>query len=113
VNEQRRRRFSVDQKLKILEAATQPGMTVSCVARQHDISPSLIFHWRRHFANGGTGTVPISNDISGNARIQVLEARVRELERMLGKMVIENEALRQAAAAHGAQAIRRDLDGVG
>jgi Transposase len=40
---QRRRRYSVDQKLAVLEEAGQPGMTISYIARRHGISPSLVF----------------------------------------------------------------------
>ena len=40
---QRRRRWSVDQKLAVLAEAAQPGMSISYVARRHGISPSLVF----------------------------------------------------------------------
>jgi hypothetical protein len=32
---QRRRRYSVDQKLAVLAEAAQPGMTISYIARRH------------------------------------------------------------------------------
>jgi transposase len=35
---QRRRRYTVDQKLAVLEEAAQPGMTISYVARRHGIA---------------------------------------------------------------------------
>jgi hypothetical protein len=31
----------------------QPGMTVSAVARQHGVSPSLLFKWRQQMSQGG------------------------------------------------------------
>jgi putative transposase len=37
----------VDEKWRILQECSQPGMTVSYVARRHGISPSLLFQ-RRH-----------------------------------------------------------------
>jgi transposase len=95
---QRRRRFSIDQKVKILEEALRPGMTVSCVARLHGISPSLVFHWRRCFS-GWAHPAPAPNDVDGRSKLQWLETRVRELERMLGKMTLDNETLRQAVRA--------------
>ena len=39
---QRRRRYSADQKLAVVQEAAQPGMTISYVARRHGIAPSLI-----------------------------------------------------------------------
>jgi transposase InsO family protein len=37
---QRRRRYSVDEKMTVLAEAAQPGMSISYVARRHGISPS-------------------------------------------------------------------------
>ena len=71
-------------------------MTVSYVARRHHISPSLIFQWRRRLADGGKSKARICDD---DGRVRALEARVLYLERMLGKTVLENEMLREAARA--------------
>src|SRR5689334_19360559 len=50
----RRRRFSTEQKLAIVAETMQPGMSISYVARQRGLSPSLIFRWRRLMSDGGT-----------------------------------------------------------
>jgi transposase-like protein len=47
---QRRRKYSADQKLAVVQEAAQPGMTISYVARRHGIAPSLIFGWRRRMS---------------------------------------------------------------
>ncbi len=44
---ERRRRFSDDQKMMIVEEASMPGASVSAIARKHEISPSMIFNWRK------------------------------------------------------------------
>jgi len=54
---QRRRHYSVDQKLAVLEEAGQPWMTISYIARRHGISPRLVFGWRRRMAEGGKEAV--------------------------------------------------------
>jgi len=43
----RRRRWSSDAKAAIVAESFAPGASVSAVARRHDISPSLLFLWRR------------------------------------------------------------------
>jgi transposase len=43
---ERRRRWSDDDRLQILEAAFAPGANVSDVARRFDVSTSLIYQWR-------------------------------------------------------------------
>ncbi len=92
---QRRRRYSVDEKLGIVQEAAQPVITISYVARRHGISPSLLFHWRRRMAEGGTEAVRVGEDVVGSSEVKALERRIRELERVLGKKTLENEILRK------------------
>ena len=44
---ERRRRWSADDRGRILEASFAPGAVVADVARQFDVSTSLIYKWRR------------------------------------------------------------------
>jgi len=39
----------VDEKLRIVEESFQGHRQVSATARRHDISPSLLFSWRKVF----------------------------------------------------------------
>ncbi len=93
---QRRRRFSVDQKLAVLHEAMQPGMTISYVARRHGIAPSLVFGWRRRMTEGGKEAIRADDAVVARAEVRALEKRIRELERVLGKKTLENEILREA-----------------
>src|ERR1700730_13121278 len=44
---ERRRRWSRQDKARIIEETLAPGARVSEVARRHGISASLVFTWRR------------------------------------------------------------------
>jgi transposase len=44
---ERRRRWSDDEKARIIEETFAPGVKVSDVARKHGVSRNLIFAWRR------------------------------------------------------------------
>jgi transposase len=44
---ERRRRFSLEEKRRLVGAAFAPGAVVSEVARRADVCPSLIYRWRR------------------------------------------------------------------
>ena len=44
---ERRRRWSEEEKVQVVEEACRPGHSVSQVARQHGINPSQLFTWRR------------------------------------------------------------------
>src|SRR5882762_10214878 len=71
----RRRRWDAETKGRLVAESFEPGCSVSEVARRHDISPSLLFLWRRQAAQatinteskvrGGPAFVPMV--VSGNA----------------------------------------------
>jgi transposase len=48
----RRRRWSVDEKLRMAAATYEPGACVKQVAASHDIYPGLLFTWRRQAREG-------------------------------------------------------------
>ena len=96
---ERRRPYSGEQKLRLVEETMQPSMTVSVVARQHGMSPSLLFGWRRLMSEGGQVAVRAHEDVVAVSPAGELEQRVRELEPLLSRKTLEVEVLREALAA--------------
>src|SRR5215203_395974 len=43
----RRRHWTTEQKLGIIEESLEPGETVSSVARRRGVAPNLLYRWRR------------------------------------------------------------------
>jgi len=93
---QRRRRWSTAEKVRLVEEAMQPGMSVFFVARQAGVSPSQLFSWKRRMLEGGHAAVQADEDVVGTSRVRNLEKRVRDLERLLGRKTMENEILKEA-----------------
>ena len=52
---ERRRRWSLQDKLQIVEETMQLGVKVSEVARRHGLAPSVVFTWRRLAREGRLG----------------------------------------------------------
>jgi len=50
---ERRRRWSVEEKLRIIFAAAAEGSCVAQVAREHDIPRAQIYQWRRELRRKG------------------------------------------------------------
>jgi transposase len=96
---ERRRRYTANEKLTLVDATMQPGMTVSAVARLHGVSPSLLFKWRQLMSQGGQVAVKAAEDVVAASKARDLELRVRELERLLGRKTMEVEILKEALAA--------------
>ena len=105
---QRRRRFTVEQKLALLQEAAQPGMTISYVARRHGIASSMLFAWRRRMSEGGKEAIRSDDEVVAKTEVLALQKRIRDLERVLGKKTLENEILREAVKlAHEKKLISR------
>jgi transposase len=49
---ERRRRWSTEEKLRIVAESHDPGACVKAVAARHDVYPSLVFNWRRQVREG-------------------------------------------------------------
>ena len=52
---ERRRRWSFEEKVRLVEESMHPDVTVSAVARQNDLAPSVLFLWRRLAREGRLG----------------------------------------------------------
>jgi transposase len=52
----KKRRRSVEERRKIVEATLQPGASVSRVARCHDVNANQVFHWRKLYREGRLGS---------------------------------------------------------
>ncbi len=50
------RHWSYEKKRRIVEETMKPGMSVSMVARRHDINANLVFSWRKLYQEGRLGT---------------------------------------------------------
>jgi transposase len=96
--EARRRHWTTEQKLQILEETFLPGESVSSVARRRGVAPNLLYRWRRLMTEGGVAAVRSDEPVVGSSEVRRLEDRVRDLERLLGRKTMEVEILREALA---------------
>src|SRR5947207_1681395 len=93
---QRRRRWSAEEKARIVQETYAPGMSVSLVARQHGRAPNQVFAWRRPYAEGALSAIGAGEEVVPASEYRALQHQVRELQRLLGKKTLENEILREA-----------------
>jgi transposase len=67
---ERRRRWSVEQKLKVVGETHEPGARVSLVAVRRGVCESLVFPWRRQAREG----ILVSADMPAFLAVQRSEA---------------------------------------
>lgn len=82
------RRFTQEFKRSIIEQLLSETAGPVELCRRYTISSGLLYTWKRQYADGKLNAEP--------SREAELAARVQELERLLGKVTLENEFLKKA-----------------
>ena len=86
-----RRRYDRDFKISVI-AELEGGKTSAQIAREYGIHPGLPSRWRDELAENP------EKAFSGNGNMYKYEARIADLERLLGQAHAENELLKKAFA---------------
>ena len=94
--DQRRRRWSVQEKAALVRRTYEPGMSVSLVARQEGVAASLLFQWRRLEREGALVAVSAGESVVPASELAAARAEIAKLQRILGKKTLENEMLKEA-----------------
>lgn len=94
----RRRHYTPEQKRALLDEAARPGKSMSIVARQYGVAPSLLFKWKRVMDEAAKKGLKANERVVPESEVKQLRARIRELERLLGKKTMEVEILQEAVA---------------
>ena len=71
---ERRRRWSVEEKLRIVGETHEGGASVRAVAARHDVYPSLLHYWRRQVREGRLGAM----EAPGFVSVRLMEAPAAE-----------------------------------
>lgn len=93
---ERRRRWSVEEKVSMVRETFEPGKTVSMVARLYGVNPNQLFHWRKLYQDGSLSAVSACEEVVPASELSDALKQIRELQRLLGKKTMENEILREA-----------------
>lgn len=86
---QKKRQFTREFKLQVVREV-EAGKSIAQAAREHQIHPTLIGKWRSHNSQYG------ERAFAGNGNTYKDEARIAELERMIGQLTMENALLKKA-----------------
>jgi transposase len=72
---ERRRRFSVEQKLAVVAEASAPGANISEIARRHEVLPAQVFKWRR-LADLGVIGIPGASELPSFVAVEITKDAV-------------------------------------
>ncbi len=100
---QRRRHWTGAEKLAIVQETYEPDVTVSLVARRHGVAPNQLFRWRKLAAQGALTATSAGEEVVAASEYRALQNQVRELQRLLGKKMLEAEILKEALERTGSK----------
>ena len=92
MSKKKRRTFSADFKLDTVMEGIRGEKSIAQICREREIKDTLYYKWRDVFVERAA---EVFEDRRGKDR-QENEDRVAELERMIGRLAIENEILKKA-----------------
>jgi len=81
------RSFSVEFKRRVVEELLSGESRPAQLCRRHNISPSLLYHWKRQYSRGKFNNEPTEE--------AALKDRIERLERLVGRLTLENEFLKR------------------
>ncbi len=82
-----RRSFSVEFKRQIVEELLSEESGPAQICRRHNIQSSLLYHWKRQYSRGKFNNEPTEE--------AALKDRTEQLERLVGRLTLENEFLKK------------------
>jgi transposase len=82
-----RRNFNIEFKRQIVEELLSGASRSAQLCRRYNISASLLYHWKKQYSRGKFNNEPTEEG--------ALKDRIEKLERLVGKLTLENEFLKK------------------
>jgi transposase-like protein len=87
-----RRSFTPEFKAQVVLEVISGVKSAAAICREHEIKPQLFNQWKSCLLNNASGL------FDGTARRSEEQARIEELERVLGQKTMEVEILKKASS---------------
>lgn len=81
------RSFSLEFKRQVIEELLSGESGPAQLCRRYNISSSLLYHWKKQYSRGKFNNEPTEEG--------ALKDRIEKLERLVGKLTLENEFLKK------------------
>jgi transposase len=93
-----RRNFSVEFKRQVVEEWLSGTSRPAQLCRRHNVSASLLYHWKKQYSRGKFNNEPTEEG--------ELRDRIEKLERLVGRLTLENEFLKKGLQNSLSQSVR-------
>lgn len=92
---QERRTYSAQFKLETVLEGIRGEKSIAQLCRERGIKDMLYYKWREQFMSQAMG---IFDDKRGGSETDANAGRIAELERMVGRLTMENDILKKASS---------------
>jgi len=82
------RSFSLEFKRQVIEELMSGESRPAQLCRRYNITSSVLYHWKKQYSRGKFNNEPTEEG--------ALRDRIEKLERLVGKLTLENEVLKKA-----------------
>ena len=94
-----RKRYTAEEKMKILREILEDGKPISQVAENYGLHPNNIFNWRKQLFEGGAQLFQIRrDDIRGKAeerKAAMLEDKIKHKDEVIAELAEELLSLKK------------------
>jgi transposase-like protein len=97
MSRRKRRTFTAEFKFETVLEALRGEKSAAQLCREREISETLLSRWKQDFLSKG----PELFENKANGSASALEARIAELERLVGRQALELEVLKKAGSLLG------------
>jgi transposase-like protein len=87
-----RRRWTPEEKIRIVLESLNTNVGIAELCRKHVVTPTLFYHWRERFIEGGKQALTNSKRNSGGGALQ---AENQHLKQLIGELTITNDAFKK------------------
>jgi transposase-like protein len=97
--QQRRKRFTSEEKVKILRRHLVEKVPVSDVCDEMGVQPTQFYRWQQTFFENGAAAFERTNERKTSAqeeRISFLESRIQRKDEVLAELMEEHVALKKS-----------------
>ena len=100
-----RRKYTPEEKVRIVLEGFRREVAVKDLCRRHNISSSLLYYWKKQYSRGKFNNEPTAE--------AALHDRIEQLERLVGKLTLENEFFKKGLQHSLNQSPRNGKSSVG
>jgi len=93
----KRRRFSAQEKVRLLRLHLIEKQPVSKVCDENGINPNVFYRWQKQLFEGGTAAFDMANNGRKDSHVKQLERKVSALE---SKIAGKDEVIAEIMASH-------------